>query len=351
MSNCNGCYSGCVQIISDRCVKYTGDPIVFLSINTGDPLSTVEQQILTYLGTVLDGTGIIPAYDDSGMCGLVHSYLPVQGDITLNDVLTALVNSVCELSTRMIAAEATLTTLNANYNVDCLDDYGVTDSMDTHDVLQGTINAVCEALLQITGLTSNFTLYVTLSELNTKIQEYLDSISTSTLMSSKMVPYVALPFYGDTSGKFDANGVGYGDWLKVYICNAYNGLTPDMRGFSPVGATASAGGGAPAPLAGGPYTVNVAAGEKQVYLQETQIPAHTHTLDAGGEHTHTVIAYADTDANSGVLVGGGTNNHNDGEFTTPSAGSHTHTVNPAGGPNAHNNIPPVLPCHFIMYIP
>ena len=58
MSNCNNCFNGCTEIVSDRCVKYTGIAIPSLGIQTGDTLSFVEQALSTFLLSALNGTGI-----------------------------------------------------------------------------------------------------------------------------------------------------------------------------------------------------------------------------------------------------------------------------------------------------
>ena len=42
---CTNCFSGCVETTSDKCVKYTGNPIGFLGINTGDTLESIEKAI------------------------------------------------------------------------------------------------------------------------------------------------------------------------------------------------------------------------------------------------------------------------------------------------------------------
>ena len=46
MSNCTDCYNGCTEIVSDRCVKYTGIDVPVLGIQTGDTLSHVEESIM-----------------------------------------------------------------------------------------------------------------------------------------------------------------------------------------------------------------------------------------------------------------------------------------------------------------
>ena len=59
-NNCSNCYNGCTEITSDKCVKYTGVDVPVLGIQKGDSLSYVEQALITFLSSTLDGTGIIP---------------------------------------------------------------------------------------------------------------------------------------------------------------------------------------------------------------------------------------------------------------------------------------------------
>jgi len=60
MSNiCSNCYNGCVETTSDQCVRYTGVDVPVLGIQTGDSLSYVEQALITFLTSTLDGSGII----------------------------------------------------------------------------------------------------------------------------------------------------------------------------------------------------------------------------------------------------------------------------------------------------
>ena len=54
MQNCSNCYNGCVETVSDRCVKYTDVPVPVLGIQTGDSLSYVEQAIITFLTSVIE---------------------------------------------------------------------------------------------------------------------------------------------------------------------------------------------------------------------------------------------------------------------------------------------------------
>ena len=134
MSDCGECFHGCTQIVSDQCVKYTGDDIASLDIATGDPLSTVEEKLVEYLLTVMDGTGIFPVITPAEVCALLDTYLDDDGaGADLPEILTAFAQAICDLQAQVTAVVADMTTLNGDYNVStCLS--GVVASSDTHAV-------------------------------------------------------------------------------------------------------------------------------------------------------------------------------------------------------------------------
>jgi hypothetical protein len=42
------CFDGCVEIISDKCIEYTGPDIVELGIKTGDSLAKVIELLVEH---------------------------------------------------------------------------------------------------------------------------------------------------------------------------------------------------------------------------------------------------------------------------------------------------------------
>jgi len=105
MSNCDNCYQGCAETISDKCVKYTGIDIPQLGIVKGDSLAVVEQKIFNHLRT---GTGIVIDLSGISICSIMQEYLPASQDyppgsenapteFVLNDVLAALIQYSCLL--------------------------------------------------------------------------------------------------------------------------------------------------------------------------------------------------------------------------------------------------------------
>lgn len=381
--SCSNCYNGCTEIVSDKCVKYTGIDVPILGIQNGDSLSYVEQTLIEFLTSTLDGTGIKPVIDPEIICTLVHDNLPTCGDITLVDLINALIKSTCFIEEQVTALEAKFAELEQGYQIDCLS--GSPDATNTYEVLQATIVKVCELAGDLTALALDLdTNYVKLADLNALIQAYLDSQSSSNQQYLKMVPYTVVEYYGPLSN-FDSSGAGIAGlgWDKIYLCNGANG-TPDKRGRSPIGAIQGIPGGIPLspvvdPASGNfNYSLLSTNGANTVTLSATQIPPHSHTAsvtvnDPG--HFHYMF---NTDyANSGTPgVGAGTfvtarRDISDGlsywmasANTVPFAGKTSGgsqlnitgisvgvTNQSTGGGQSHNNVHPVLACYYIMYIP
>ena len=176
MSNCSNCYNGCTEVVSDRCVKYTGIDVPVLGIQTGDSLSFVEQALITFLTSTLDGTGITIDLSNIDVCELVNKYLPTCGNLSLVDVLKALVKAACDLQEQVDVLDAAIATLNADYTLptDCLT--GVTASSDTHDIVQAVINKLCALSSQFSQLLIDLpNTYVQIDQLDILIQDYLDT--------------------------------------------------------------------------------------------------------------------------------------------------------------------------------
>ena len=374
-SNCppEACYNGCVEIVSDQCVRYTGDDVPALGIQTNDSLFTIENILIDKVVSFLDGTGIDITINPLYYCELVEQYLP-EGTPNLVEVLSALVRAACELQTQVDAIDGTLAILNADYDVDCLS--GVTDSSDTHAVLQAVITKLCVVEADLAALTLDLdTNYVKLADLDALIAAYLASqAGGTTQQSAKMIPFVAYEYYGSLSN-FDGTGAGIpaNGFNKVYLCNGLNG-TPDKRGRVAVGAIANVPpvgiGLDPAvdpAFAGNPnYALSGTAGANSIVLVPSQLPAHSHnalgtaivTLNDPG-HSHYVgntpegwsssgsIGIVDrtptnvqtTTATTGITV------------TSNAANNVSITVEPTGDDVAHSNIQPVIAAYYIMYIP
>lgn len=370
--SCNNCFTGCTDITPDKCIRYTGSSISSLGIANGDTLLSVVNNITTNLLASLSGEGIVPVVDVDILCTLVTTYLPVSGDITIVDYIVALIKAVCSLQTQTTANTDAITALNADYDISCLS--GVTNSSDTHDVVQAIITKLCTLSTSFSSLVATLpTTYVSLTDLNDLIQSYLDSIAAGTDMKNRMVPNVAMPYFGSLS-YFDATGAGTGTWDQIYLCNGANG-TPDLRGRVIVSVTDVVGGGAydsavDPGISGNPnYALNGKAGENNVTLTTAQLASHSHatsvSLNDSGHYHETVRddtnditlsstspIKVDSTFSADYTLRGTSGEANIGKTSTDVTGITATVTNPtAGSGDSHNNIQPVYAANFIIYIP
>jgi microcystin-dependent protein len=376
--SCNNCYNGCVETTSDKCVRYTGNDVSQLSIETNDSLFVVEQALITAVVSFLNGTGIKITVTPSAYCALVTGYLPVSPTVTTPtavQLFEALVKAACSLQTQVTAIDATLTTLNADYTIGCLT--GVTASSDTHAIVQAVITKLCQLGVDLAALALDVsTNYVKISNINTYIAAYLAGIAPSTNNYEKMVPYIAYEYYGSLTG-FNSSGVGSGVWTKVYLCNGLNG-TPDKRGRVAVGAIVNMGTNVlnaavdPVidPIYNPNYTVDQILGSNSITLLSTQIPVHTHVATVTDNHFHyqytSAVSTTDIAVDSSSQVARALNlspssnleyNMNASPFpsTLGKSGTAQGTISVsnanAGSGAAHDNKQPVIAAYYIMYIP
>lgn len=376
MDNCSNCYNGCTEIVSDKCVRYTGIDVPVLGIQTGDSLSYVEQCIITFLTSTLDGTGIKLTIDPEIICEVVNQYLPDCEDLNALNLFIALIKAACDLQDQIDVIVAELAALESDYAIDCLT--GVVASSGTHDILQAVITKLCDVDAALVALAVDVdTNYVKLADLDALIQAYLNSIAPIAQQYVKMVPYTAVEYYGVLSN-FDGSGAGIAGlgWDKIYICNGSNG-TPDKRGRVGVGVTTGVPGGAmsaavdPA-VAGNPtYTLNSVNGTNNILLTTTQIPAHTHTNTVTvTPHTHYLYTTEVNTSGSGQVNATGNvayarsigsqalNYEAMTSALTPTLGKSSSaqdtvsvSIQNAGGGLSHPNYQPALATNYIIYIP
>lgn len=368
---CSNCYNGCTEIVSDKCVKYTGIPVPVLGIQTGDSLSYVEQALIEFLTSTLDGTGIKPVIDPEIICELVSQYLPSCEDLTATNLFKALIQAACDLQVQIDALVAKFSELEQGYVIDCLE--GSPDPTSTFDVLQATINKLCaledDVILLAADLDTN---YVKLADLDTLIQAYLDSAPASSEQQyQKMVPYTVVEYYppGNDLSNFDSTGKGIAalGWDKIYLCNGANG-TPDKRGRSPIGSTDQQGGpplgSSVSPATPGNPTYNgtkVSGGQNTVTLDVSQIPNHSHagsatTVITPNPHNHGWTGQAGDgypDGSGDRTTAGTTNSYvRQTQQLTVSLTAETNvTIGNTGLGQSHPNVHPVLSCYYIIYIP
>jgi microcystin-dependent protein len=362
--SCESCYNGCVQTVSDECVRYTGINYVALGVETGDNLVSVEQAIMNALVPLLSGEGDAIALNIS--CPIVDLYLPAHTPNT-QELFTATVSAICSLQAQIFTIDDILTILNANYTIGCLT--GVTASSDTHAIVQAIINKLCLTVTDLAALTLDVdTNYVKLADLDALIAAYIASQSGggSNQQNLKMVPYVAYEYYGPLTN-FDGTGAGLNSagFYKVNLCNGLNG-TPDRRGRVAVGAIQNVPGGPldaavnPANPGNPNYAIFNTAGANTVTLIASQMPSHSHGATATSvgtispnPHSHT-ISYLNKGAGDGSNVIGSqvSSNVKTTSSVNLSVAVTTSVTNAnTGGGAAHANIQPVIAAYYIMYIP
>ena len=370
---CDACYNGCVQTVSDQCVRYTGLDSVPLDIISGDNLQVVIENIINNLVPLLTGEGDRITLAAGIRCAIVNGYLPAPVDTdqwTSEQIFQALVKVVCDLQTQIDAIDAELVALNADYSIECLT--GVTSSSDTHDVVQALITRLCNTIADLAALELDVTTnYVKLADLDALIAAYIASSSggSSNQQYLKMVPYVAYEYYGPLTN-FDGSGIGFPalGFYKVYLCNGLNG-TPDKRGRVAVGAIDNVppvGMGLdpsvdPAASPSNPnYALYSTAGSNAVTLTTAQIPAHSHLAVASSTatvspnpHSHNyagVVSPASNTSGSATRTSEPSNKITSSVDLSVSVATSV-TVSDAGGGGSHTNIQPVIGAYYIMYIP
>lgn len=371
--SCSNCFNGCAEITSDKCVKYTGTDIPALGISYGDTLLHVEQQLANFIISTLDGTGIVIDVPQSVICDLIKKHLPTCPSYQLDELIITLIKAICDLQTQVTAIKADITALNADYTIGCLT--GVTASSDTHQIVQAIITKLCSLDTGLTALILNVnTNYVKIADINSYIAAYLATQTPANKAYTKMVPYVAMPYFGQlsnypaTGDALSLTGAGIGYWEKIYLCNGLN-FTPDLRGRSTVGTTDGTMGGPamdtnvnPSNPLNPSYSLGTKQGTNFVTLTTAQIPAHNHS--AANSATGITDSITGTSSQSEAPNGSPvypTFNSTQGlgtAFTNPSGLSvdltdptHTHTISNTGGGEPHSNNQPMMGAYYIMYIP
>ena len=377
--SCSNCYNGCTEIVSDKCVRYTGIDVPTLGIQTGDPLSVIEQSLTTFLVSALDGTGVKIDLNSIDVCALVQAHLPNCGELSIADISKALIQAACDLQEQVDAIVATLTVLNADYTIPVNPDTdlpcltGVTASSDTHAIVQATITKLCSVDYTLGFIIGQLPSYALKSEICTLIQQ-CTSETIAASASSKMLPYSVIPYYGAISGYptvadgFSGTGAGYGYWLNVYVCNGQNPGVPDLRGRVTVGSTDMGSvnwptqtnpAGAGNPTYGYKTTTSI-QGNNTTTLSLAQIPAHNHTgstattIISPNPHSHD---YTTRTSNNRAQY-----SNSEREVTTWASSTLTTTsvnltatttltILPQGQNEAHSNVQPGLAVYYLIYIP
>jgi microcystin-dependent protein len=380
--SCTNCFNGCVETVSDQCVKYTGINVPELGISTGDPLSVIEQSLTTFLVSTLNGSGVKIDLSSIDVCTAVQQYLPTCGELSIADISKALIEAACDIQDQVDAIDATLAVLNADYTIPvdpitgpCLT--GVTSSSDTHAIVQATITKLCSVDASLTFVIGQLSSYALKSEICTLVEECASGTSVEIKAQSNMLPYSVIPYYGAVSGYptvsdgFSSTGAGYGYWLNVYVCNGQNPGVPDLRGRVAVGSTdmgsvnwpSQTNPAGPGNPTYGYKTATSIQGTNTTVLSLGQMPLHTHgattnvrIYDPGHDHTYegvTNSSGAGEGSRKSVPITRTTDKRETGLKGT-GAGQNVFvdvTNAPQGNNEAHSNVQPGLAVYYLIYIP
>ena len=365
--SCTNCYNGCVETVSDKCVKYTGADSTALDLATGDSLYYVEQALIQKVASMLDGTGITITNLTNAYCPIILSNNTSGGTPTsLKNIVNSLIGAVCDIQSQLEDTTSTADGVsNHAYTLGCLS--GSTTG--TVNTLQLVINTLCALKSSFDAFVINVdTNYVKLADFNALVAAYLSGSTISNQQYVKMVPYTIVEYYGPLTN-FDSTGKGLSanGYDKIYLCNGLNG-TPDKRGRVSVGAISGVPGGtldsAVDPVTSGNpnYVKGDKTGNNSIVLTASQIPSHTHTATvADPGHVHPIYGITGTDATGNANIyrfaGGDRAQGSSASYFTNTSAIQSGTTGIAvtngntGGGLGHSNIQPVIATNYIMYIP
>lgn len=162
--SCNDCFSNCGDITPDKCVRYTGADVATLDIENSTPLSDVNEKMIEGILSALNGEGI--SFDMGVLCDAIRNYLPTPVP-TLKEITQALIQAVCDLSTKVEDLEEVTTSLTSPYTTTCF----TPASSDIHDVLQAAFTKICQLETQLNAFkTTVQTNYVKISDISNYLQ-------------------------------------------------------------------------------------------------------------------------------------------------------------------------------------
>lgn len=352
--SCTDCFNNCnPSPLSDQCVKYTGPDNSVIGVKTGDALYCVEQALIDYLASLVDGTGITLDYTTS--CTLLTTL--VNSDKSLKNTIQAFSDAICSVKASVDSLQPTA----ISYDSGCLT---LPANPKTEDVVKALVTKVCSIDSRVTTIENS---YVKSSDVTTIVQDYIKSTTTNTSTNivqeyTKMPKYVALDYHGPLSN-FDSSGKGISasGYDKVYLCigQTVNGFTlPDYRGRSaaminvnvPGGALDSSVDPALSQNAGYQITLNGKKGSYTHTLSLQELAPHDHDItDPGHSHWTNINSrdFKNQGDNGPDLTADGADKRS---FKSDIAYTNI-TIKSAGGGQPHNNLGPIVGSIKVMYVP
>lgn len=382
-SGCTGSSSlvgGCLNPISDKCVKYTGLPVPYFNICTGDTLFEIEEIVLKALVDFASGAGISITGIDYGACDLFTTYVTCcnsSGTVpkSLKELMQVIFSILCQFDTRIKTLETFMTELETGpYTTSCLT-LGANPKF--KDIIKAVITKVCELNTRVTALETAFT---TLSgSLGTTIGNFLRDhvnscqgatslIKTGTGASFNLnivgfAPIGSIVAYKGDMSLFDSDGLGRDNYPTCgwALCDGRSGR-PNLQGVTLMGASVS--GGVTNPAADGQtYSVGTTGGKAKVLLTSLESGSgnHSHTInDPGHSHIFSVNLDSASGSNNANYMKFDTTSFNNtldgaadiGNIRAKVRTNYTGiTVNNGGGSNAsvaHENRPPYHTIYWII---
>lgn len=295
------------QKISSNCVLYQGEPVPLLGICTGDTMTEVETAILNSLSDSLEAINVNITDVNLTNCAEILNMLNGV-DKNASTLFDAIIKYSCSLK---LLVTNYINSQSFTINLNCIT---ATNPLKLSSIVQGIIDFSCDLQEQITNLTTivNDTSN-TANIVGNLLKDSITSCGNSYGVSKTgigedvninlygfVLPFGLYPFYGPLTW-FDNTGKGISTTpaCNYYLCNGNNG-TPDMRGFTAVGAINNISGSTLDPLVDPTinndssmnYSVNSKGGKAKVVLNNNNIPAHSHTInDPGHSHNFNVLTY------------------------------------------------------------
>lgn len=104
--------------------------------------------------------------------------------------------------------------------------------------------------------------------------------------------------------------------------------------------------------AGGSYQLGIPDGEKEHKLLMSEMPEHSHAGSTGSNtHSHELMDVGQSKSGGGRSFSKSVNDNIGGNYPVETRTyTHSHTISPQGGGQAHNNMPPYYPLYKLIKV-